>query len=226
MSREELIALVEERDAQIATLSTQVADLARANERLAAKLASLEHLLSRNSQNSSLPPSRDDDLGRTSPALKCCPAPVSMTTATSGIAESRASTSGSSCHVSMVSALRLAGLSMVKVAIGPGLSTRTRPAMDLGVVSSSAGKAGGADRDGPLRLAGVAAERLDEAVGGEVFHDVGGPAGDAAHHEDGCKGGDVKAHQVVGRTAGVIEVGVDVHALEHGSGHGTVGVHE
>src|SRR5664279_5173544 len=76
MSREELIALVAERDAQIATLSTQVADLARANERLAAKLARLEHLLSRNSQNSSLPPSRDDDLGRTSPALKCCPAPA------------------------------------------------------------------------------------------------------------------------------------------------------
>ena len=68
LSREELIALVAERDAQIATLAAQVADLARANERMAAKLARLEHLLSRNSQNSSLPPSRDDDLGRTSPA--------------------------------------------------------------------------------------------------------------------------------------------------------------
>jgi transposase len=84
MSRGELIALVgaqaeaiaagDERaaaqDAQITTLATQVADLMEANERLTAKLARLEHLLSRNSGNSSLPPSKDDDPGRTPPAEK------------------------------------------------------------------------------------------------------------------------------------------------------------
>jgi transposase len=36
------------------------------NEKLAGKLARLEHLLSRNSGNSSMPPSKDDDPGRTS----------------------------------------------------------------------------------------------------------------------------------------------------------------
>jgi len=77
MSRAELIALLALRDAriaaqdgQIATLSTQVADLVKANERLAAQLARLQHLLSRNSGNSSVPPSKDDDLGRTPPAEK------------------------------------------------------------------------------------------------------------------------------------------------------------
>jgi len=76
-SREQLIALLARRDAQIkaqdgqiTALSAQVADLVRANERLAAKLATLEHLLSRNSANSSLPPSKDDDPGRTPPAAK------------------------------------------------------------------------------------------------------------------------------------------------------------
>jgi len=69
-SREQLTALLMLRDAQITALSTQVADLVAANERLAAKLATLEHLLSRNSANSSLPPSKDDDPGRTPPAAK------------------------------------------------------------------------------------------------------------------------------------------------------------
>jgi len=36
-----------------------------ANEALTGKLARLEHLLSRNSGNSSSPPSRDDDPGKT-----------------------------------------------------------------------------------------------------------------------------------------------------------------
>src|ERR671918_613355 len=84
MTREELIALVADRDsqlaqrdariaaqdAQIATLSTQVAGLLEANEELAARLARLEHLLTRNSGNSSMPPSKDDDPGRTPPAAK------------------------------------------------------------------------------------------------------------------------------------------------------------
>lgn len=39
-------------------------------EEPAAKLARLEHLLTRNSANSSLSPSKDDDPGRTPPAAK------------------------------------------------------------------------------------------------------------------------------------------------------------
>lgn len=77
MPREELIRLLTEREArimaqdgQITTLSTQVADLLEANEALAGKLARLEHLLSRNSSNSSMPPSKDDDPGKTPPAEK------------------------------------------------------------------------------------------------------------------------------------------------------------
>jgi transposase len=70
MSREELVALARRQDGQIMMLSTQVADLVEANEKLAAKLAQLEHLLSRNSGNSSLAPSKDDDPGRTPPAEK------------------------------------------------------------------------------------------------------------------------------------------------------------
>jgi transposase len=70
MSREELIALARRQDRQIMTLSAQVADLLEANERLMAKLAKVEHLLSRNSSNSSMPPSKDDDPGRMPPAEK------------------------------------------------------------------------------------------------------------------------------------------------------------
>jgi transposase len=83
-SRAELIALLADRDAQlahrdtriaaadrqIAALSRQVAELMAAKEELAAKLARLEHLLTRNSGNSSMPPSKDDDPGRTPPAAK------------------------------------------------------------------------------------------------------------------------------------------------------------
>jgi hypothetical protein len=81
MSRDELVVLVGEQaerirrrearlagqDAQIAGMATQIADLVEANEELAAKLARLEHLLSRNSRNSSSPPSKDDDAGRMAP---------------------------------------------------------------------------------------------------------------------------------------------------------------
>ena len=52
------------RDRQIAGMAGQLADLMEANEALAARLARLEHLLSRNSGNSSSPPSRDDDPGK------------------------------------------------------------------------------------------------------------------------------------------------------------------
>ena len=74
MSRDELLVLTGEQaarlaaqDEQITALITQVAELMEANEQLAAKLARLEHLRSRNSGNSSLPPSMDDQPGRQPP---------------------------------------------------------------------------------------------------------------------------------------------------------------
>ena len=67
MSREELIALVGEQAARIAELDARIAELTAANAESAARLARLEHLLSRNSANSSMPPSRDDDPGKTAP---------------------------------------------------------------------------------------------------------------------------------------------------------------
>src|SRR3954451_15524482 len=69
MSREQLLVLVGEQ-------ATQIAALTAVNEELAARLARVEHLLSRNSGNSSMPPSRDDDPGRTPPpARKRCGGP-------------------------------------------------------------------------------------------------------------------------------------------------------
>jgi transposase len=77
MPRDELIVLAGEQadqlaaqDRQITALATQVADLMEANEQLTAKLERMEHLLSRNSGNSSLPPSMDDQPGRTPPPGK------------------------------------------------------------------------------------------------------------------------------------------------------------
>jgi transposase len=61
MSRDELIALVGVQAKQIAVLTAM-------NDELAGKLARVEHLLSRNSGNSSMPPSKDDDPGRMPPA--------------------------------------------------------------------------------------------------------------------------------------------------------------
>src|SRR3954453_4484752 len=45
-------------------MAGRLAQLMEANEALAGKLARLEHLLSRNSGNSSTPPSKDDDPGK------------------------------------------------------------------------------------------------------------------------------------------------------------------
>jgi transposase len=70
LSRDELIVVVHRQDAQITTMAGQLAELMEANEALVAKLARLEHLLSRNSGNSSMPPSKDDDQGRTPPTPK------------------------------------------------------------------------------------------------------------------------------------------------------------
>jgi hypothetical protein len=68
MSRAELSALVRaqarliaEQGARIPGQDAQIADLMASNEALAVKLARLEHLLSRNSSNSSNPPSKDND---------------------------------------------------------------------------------------------------------------------------------------------------------------------
>ena len=74
MSRDELIVVVRRQagqltvqDRQINEMAGQLGQLVEANEALAGKLARLEHLLSRNSGNSSNPPSKDDDPGKPAP---------------------------------------------------------------------------------------------------------------------------------------------------------------
>ena len=64
MSRDELIIVVRSKAGQITPMAGQLSELVEANETLAGKLAKLEHLLSRNSCNSSNPPSKDDDPGK------------------------------------------------------------------------------------------------------------------------------------------------------------------
>jgi transposase len=77
MSRDELIVVVRRQagqlavqDRQINEMAGQLAQLMEANAALAGKLARLEHLLSRNSGNSSNPPSKDDDPGKPAPPEK------------------------------------------------------------------------------------------------------------------------------------------------------------
>jgi transposase len=67
MSRDELIVLVRRQAGQITAQAVQISELVEANEALTGRLARLEHLLSRNSGNSSSPPSRDDDPGKPAP---------------------------------------------------------------------------------------------------------------------------------------------------------------
>ena len=74
LSRDELIVVVRRQsdrltaqDQQIIAQAGQLAELMEANEALAGKLARLEHLFSRNSGNSSMPPSKDDDPGKPPP---------------------------------------------------------------------------------------------------------------------------------------------------------------
>lgn len=50
--------------------ATRIQELTAANATLTAKLATLEHLQSRNSRNSSMPPSGDDAPGKTPPPVK------------------------------------------------------------------------------------------------------------------------------------------------------------
>jgi hypothetical protein len=61
LSREELIGFLRRSLAR-------VAELEQANAELTERVARLERLVSRNSRNSSMPPSKDDDPGRTPPA--------------------------------------------------------------------------------------------------------------------------------------------------------------
>jgi transposase len=70
MSRDELIVVVRHQAGQITAMAGQLSELMETNEMLAGKLARLEHLLSRNSGNSSNPPSRDDDPGKPAPPEK------------------------------------------------------------------------------------------------------------------------------------------------------------
>jgi transposase len=74
MSRDELIVVVRRQAGQLAAQGRQISEMAgqlarlmEVNDALAGKLAKLEHLLSRNSGNSSSPPSRDDDPGKPAP---------------------------------------------------------------------------------------------------------------------------------------------------------------
>jgi len=70
MSRDELIVVVRHQAGQITAMAGQLSELMETNEALAGKLARLEHLLSRNSGNSSSPPSKDDDPGKPAPPEK------------------------------------------------------------------------------------------------------------------------------------------------------------
>lgn len=70
MSRDELIVVVRRQAGQITAMAGQLSELMETNEALSGKLARLEHLLSRNSGNSSSPPSKDDDLGKPAPLEK------------------------------------------------------------------------------------------------------------------------------------------------------------
>lgn len=81
LSREELIDLtrrlvarVEELTATNAELTRANTELTRANAELAERVARLERLVSRNSKNSSMPPSKDDEPGRKPPVDEPDPA--------------------------------------------------------------------------------------------------------------------------------------------------------
>jgi uncharacterized coiled-coil protein SlyX len=67
LSRGELEELARRQDAQITRLSAQLAGLMAKFEQQSQELAKLQHLVSRNSANSSMPSSMDDDPGRTPP---------------------------------------------------------------------------------------------------------------------------------------------------------------
>lgn len=61
------VVVIARQDAQIAVTATQLAELMEKFEQQGQELAKLRHLLSRNSGNSSMPPSGDGGPGRTPP---------------------------------------------------------------------------------------------------------------------------------------------------------------
>jgi transposase len=67
LSRDELIALALRQEAQITTLATQLSAVMEKFEQQAAELAKLQHLMSRNSDNSNFPSSKDGGIGGTPP---------------------------------------------------------------------------------------------------------------------------------------------------------------
>ncbi|WP_327045242.1 DUF6444 domain-containing protein [Microbispora sp. NBC_01189] len=69
------MALLGQKDALIERQADQISTLLEQVEVLSAKLATVEHLLSRNSRNSSSPPSHDDDLGKPGPPEPTPPRP-------------------------------------------------------------------------------------------------------------------------------------------------------
>ena len=70
MSRDELVVLAREQAARIAQQDTQIRTLATQLDDVSEKLAKLEHLISRNSSNSSFPSSKDGSPGGTLPPRK------------------------------------------------------------------------------------------------------------------------------------------------------------
>ena len=64
---DEQMAVIARQDAQIAVMATQLADLMGKFEQQVQELAKLQHLHSRNSTNSSMPPSKDDGPGNAPP---------------------------------------------------------------------------------------------------------------------------------------------------------------
>jgi len=74
LPREDLVENLRRALGRIEELERANAELVRANAGLSERLAKLERLVSRNSQNSSTPPSKDDDLGRRPPAGRAKPA--------------------------------------------------------------------------------------------------------------------------------------------------------
>jgi transposase len=74
LPREDLVEGLRRALSRIEDLEQANAELVRVNAELSERLARLERLVSRNSGNSSTPPSKDDDLGRTPPAGRAKPA--------------------------------------------------------------------------------------------------------------------------------------------------------
>src|SRR5262249_32641398 len=66
-----------------------------------------------------------------------------------------------------------------------------------------------------LPWSGVAAAGADQTVVFVLFDDVGGPAGDTRHNEDGRVEGVFQAERVVKASGGPVEVGVQVLFVRH-----------